>query len=365
MTIEKICKLLQIPGEMISCKTIKSGHINDTYKVSFLFEGVERFYILQRVNTYVFKTPENIMKNISAVTQHIRAKIKATGRTAKRNVLHYLYAEDGHSYYIDNENGFWRGYRFIEGSVSYDSSDNLTVLEQTGRAFGEFQMHLSDFDADSLLETIPDFHNTPKRLDTLFAHANQVRSGLVAEVAKEMAFFYDRVAMAGELLNLHHKGEIPLRATHNDTKCNNVLFDENTDEALTVIDLDTVMPGLVMWDFGDAVRFAANTAVEDEPDLSLVSLDMERYEAFAKGFMSACGSILTKAEIDHMALGALVITMELAARFLDDYLSGDKYFKIDYPGHNLIRARCQIALVEDMEKKFDLMNEIVHKYCNQ
>ncbi len=363
MTIETICNLLQIPGEMVSCKTIKSGHINDTYKVSFVFEGVERFYILQRVNTYVFKHPEYIMKNISGVTEHIRAKIKATGRTAKRNVLHYLYAADGRNYYIDNENGFWRGYRFIEQSVSYDASDNLAVLEATGHAFGDFQMYLSDFDAESLLVTIPDFHNTPKRLETLFTHAEQARSSMIAEISEELAFFRERIELAGKLQKLHEEGKIPLRATHNDTKCNNVLFDEATNEALTVIDLDTVMPGLVMWDFGDAVRFAANSAVEDEPDLSAVSLDMARYEAFTKGFISRCGSILNKTELENMALGAIVITMELASRFLDDYLTGDKYFKTDYPGHNLIRARCQIALAKDMEAKFDQMNEIVQRYC--
>lgn len=363
--IRTICRAFALEGDFRGYETIKSGNINNTYCVVFYRDGEEKTYILQRINTYVFKNPYLVMENIAAVTQHIRKKIKETGRSARRNVLHYLYAPDGNSYVIDPTGGFWRGYRYIDRSVTFDTCEDPTVLEQTGRAFGEFQMQLADFDATQIRETIPDFHNTKKRFATFFADVAADPCGRVEEAAETIAYLRSRQAAAVRLIDRLEEGRLPLRVTHNDTKCNNVLFDEETHEALAVIDLDTVMPGLVAYDFGDAVRFAANLAAEDEPDVQKVFFDLSRFEAFARGFLTSCGSLLTQEEIDTMAYGAYAITLEQVVRFLDDYLTGDKYFKTEYPGHNLVRTNCQCALARDIEGKLPQMQQIVHRYAGK
>ncbi len=362
MTIEFVCRAFLIPGRYIRCVTLHTGNINGTYRVTFRDNGKEQDYIVQRINAYVFKNPVEIMSNINAVTGHIREKIEAgTHRNTDRFVLQFLSTAQGLNYYQGREGNFWRAYRFIDNSVTYDSSEDLAVLENAGHAFGQFQKDLMDFDASRLYETIPDFHNTPKRLDTLFAHAAEDPCGRCGEIQEELDYLRASRERVDQLFTLVNAGDIPFRVTHNDTKCNNVLFDETTGEALAVIDLDTVMPGLIMYDFGDAVRFAANTAAEDEPDTTLVGLDLTRYTAFTWGFVSSLGELITQAELDNMALGAYDITVELASRFLDDYITGDKYFATRYPGHNLDRTRCQIALAKDMERQLNEMQAIVNE----
>ena len=339
-------------GEFFGFTTLRQGNINATYLVDYrLNDGSVKSYVLQRINSYVFKKPAEIMENIGAVTAHINAK------AAGKPVMEFLTTESGQNYVIEGEN-FWRLYSYVAG-VGYDTCDSLDTLKKAGEAFGDFQNQLADFDAAKLFETIPDFHNTKKRLDTLFAAVDADVCKRAASVAEEIGFFRENQALASELTDLLEKGEIPLRVTHNDTKINNVIFNRETGEPLTVIDLDTVMPGLAMHDFGDAVRFAASTAAEDEKDTSKIALDLDKFRAFSEGFIGKTARSLTEKEISTMVLGAITITIELAARFLTDYLEGDKYFKVNYEGHNLVRTRAQLALAKDMLKKRGQMEEII------
>ena len=362
MNIDNVYAAFGLSGTLKSLENVKNGNINNTYKAVFSENGADNPYVLQRINSYVFKNPADIMHNIDMITTHIKQRYADQGLDSDRAVLDFLPTVDGKKYFIDDEQSFWRCCHFIKNSVTYNLSSDLKVLRNVGEAFGRFQLMLSDFNAEELREIIPDFHNTKKRLDTFFNDVDLDPVGRVAEVEKETAFLSEKRAITSRLSQMLEKGAIPLRVTHNDTKCNNVLFDADTKEPLVVIDLDTVMPGLVAHDFGDGVRFAANSADEDETDISKVQLDLDKYEAFTKGFIKTVAPILTPIEIDTMALGAITITVELASRFLDDYITGDKYFKIKYPEHNLVRARCQIALAQDMERKFDAMNQIVRSY---
>lgn len=362
MDLKEVCDLFGIEGEYDRYEQIKTGNINQTYMVNFIRDGQDKPYILQKVNTFVFKNPENVMRNIDKVTAHIRKNIKAGGVTSKRDVLHFLHDKNGNTYTYDSEGGFWRGYRYIENSVTINTSDDLHVMEEVGRGFGRFQKHLSDFDASCLFESIPDFHNTRKRFDTLFAEAKIDKYDRVKDVKEELEYCRTHYELSCTLCDMAAKGELPLRVTHNDTKCNNVLLDETTHDALAVIDLDTVMPGLTAYDFGDAIRFGANNTIEDDPDLSKVFLDMKKYEAFVSGFIPTISNSLTDKEIETMHLGAYIMTTELVARFMLDYIMGDVYFKLDYPEHNLIRTRNQYKLASDMEKHLDEMQQIVLKY---
>ena len=361
--LKHIGELFDIQGEYLSCEVIKTGNINQTYLVKYFRDGAEKPYIIQKVNTYVFKNPEQVMQNIAAVTEHIRSKVKSIYGTAKRNVLHYLYTPDGKNFAYDEEGGFWRGYRYIDDSVTYNVSNELWVLEEAGRGFGEFQKYLADFDASQLFESIPNFHNTRLRFDRLFEAAENDELGRVKDVEDELQYLRDRYELSCTLCDLLESGELPLRVTHNDTKCNNVLLDPVTKTALAVIALDTVMPGLCAYDFGDAIRFGANNTDEDDPDLSKIYLDMEKYEAFVRGFIPTLKDSLTHKELETMHLGAYIMTTELAARFMLDYLEGDVYFKLNYPEHNLIRTRAQTALARDMDDKLEEMQRIVLKYC--
>lgn len=361
--LKYIGSLFKIEGEYLSYEVIKSGNINQTYLVKYLRDGVEKPYIIQKVNTFVFKNPIQVMQNIGSVTEHIRAKIKVEGLSAKRAVLHYLYAPDGNNYAYDSEGGFWRGYRFIDDSVSYDTTNDPYVLEQSGRGFGAFQKYLADFDASKLFESIPDFHNTRKRLERLFEMAEKDPLDRVKDVKEELDYLREHHDIACTFCKLLDEDKLPLRVTHNDTKCNNVVYDKDTNEALAVIDLDTVMPGLCAYDFGDAIRFGANNTIEDDPDYSKIFLDMEKYEAFVRGFIGTIKNSLTDLELETMHLGAYVMTAELAARFMLDYIEGDVYFKINYPEHNLIRTKAQTVLARDMETKLDEMKSIVLKYA--
>ena len=349
----EIGKSFRLKGELVGYETITIGNINSTYRVTYRKpDGGEKDYIFQKINTYVFKNPVEIMENIDHVTSHIRAK--NTGKPS----LHFHHTDEGKNFVFDHDGGFWRVMNCID-SITFDYSEDLSIIESTGRAFGEFQVHLADFDGAILHETIPDFHNTVKRLDTLFAHVAEDPVGRVASARAEIDWIASVREKAGELWRHYENGEFPVRVTHNDTKCNNVLFDKELFLPLAVVDLDTVMPGLAMYDFGDAVRFIANTAEEYEPELSKVSFDLEKFREFSRGYIGEVVSALTEAEVGYMALGAFSITVELASRFLDDYLTGDAYFRIKYPEHNIVRARNQIHLAKDILAKLDKLNKIV------
>lgn len=357
----RFCKEFNLDGEVLSCKTFGGGHINGTNLLKIKQKDGEHTYVAQSINTYVFKNADAMMNNIGLVTTHIRNKIIASGRDPKRLVLNFLNTKNGKYYFIDDNGIYWRGYEFVDSSVSYDSTKDPAVLNAAGKAFGEFQIQLSDFDASLLVETIANFHNTRSRFADFKEAVKNDIAGRAASVKPEIEFALSHEDIACKLVDLLNEGKLPLRVTHNDTKSNNVLFDKDTNQPIAVIDLDTVMPGLAGYDFGDSIRFAANTAVEDEKDLSKVGLDLKLFEAYAEGFIGQVSNALTELEIMTMPDGALGITLEQYVRFLGDYLNGDTYFKIDYPEHNLDRSRCQMALAMDMEKKLLEMRKIVER----
>ncbi len=361
--ILEVCRRFHLQGEFRSYIQMNSGHINNTYCVYFFRDGEMKDYVLQRVNTYVFKDPYSMMENISSITEYIRAKIKAKGISAKRLVLHYSTTETGEYYTLLPDGGFWRCYRFIDQSISLLSTNDLYVIEQSGKAFGEFQTYLADYPIDKLHIVIPHFHNTVRRYDALrqAAQANEV--GRAEQTQELLQGFLELEEQATRLYRLQKQGVLPLRVTHNDTKTSNVLFDESTYERLAVIDLDTVMPGLAAFDFGDAIRVvAATTPKEDEANLQNVSVDMEKFEAFTRGFVREVKGALTQAEMDTLADGALAMTVECGVRFLTDYLDGDKYFRIHYPEQNLMRAKRHLTLAKEIIKRLDEMRAIVQKY---
>lgn len=361
--LRSVCDKFLIEGKFDHCELITNGHINKTYKVFFDCDGTIKDYIIQRINTYVFKNPVEVMRNISNVTEYVRAKIKERLPSAKRYVLHYRQTGDGLYYYIDENGGFWRCCRFIDDSVTFQSTDNLKVVEESGKAFGEFQMYLAEYPVKDLYVSIPHFHNTVMRYETFKKSVAENLSGRAENVRAEIAEYLALEDVATKMYKMQKRGELPLKVTHNDTKCNNVLFDKDTFEHLSVVDLDTVMPGLVAFDFGDAIRFTANTCAEDEKDVTKVALDFDKYDAFAKGFLGCLADTLTQKEKDTMALGAVTMTVECGMRFLTDYIDGDKYFGVDYADHNLVRSRTQLALAKDMLAHFDEMNAVVKKYC--
>lgn len=364
--ILEVCRRFNLQGEYRYYEQINSGHINTTYCVYYFRDGEIKDYILQRVNTYVFKDPYSVMDNISAVTEYIRAKIKATGISAKRFVLHYSTTDTGLYYTLLPDGGFWRCCRYIDGSISPMDTDDLYLIEQSGRAFGEFQMYLADYPIEKLNIVIPHFHNTIRRYDALRTAVKENAAGRANEVKDLLQAYYDLETLATEPYRLQKQGILPLRVTHNDTKTSNVLFDAETHERLTVIDLDTVMPGLVAFDFGDAIRVvAANSPKEDEPDPAKSTVNMERFEAFTKGFVHEVKGAITQAEMDSLAMGALAMTTECGIRFLTDYLDGDKYFRIHYPNQNLARAKRHLVLAQNMVKCMDEMKAIVKKYSQE
>ncbi len=350
--LQQVCQAFCIEGAFQSYEEIKVGNVNRTYKVNYLRpDGRPKSYIIQAVNTFVFKKPVEVMENIDKVTEYIHAK------QPQRTVLHFHHTPDRKIYLFD-DNGFWRLFNYIPSST-YNTCSDLEVVRSAGEAFGEFQMLLADFDAQQLYVTIPDFHDTRKRYEKLKADAAADPCGRVAEVRAELDWLLRVEDEACALTDRFRAGELPLRVTHNDTKINNVLFDTQTHKPLVVIDLDTVMPGLIGHDFGDAIRFAANFVEEDCPDASKAGVNLNIYWAFAEGFLKYTASTLTEAEVETLGTSCFALACELATRFLDDYILGDRYFKIKYPTHNLVRTRCQIALAKDMQRKMNAMNAIV------
>ncbi len=350
--LEEICRLFRIEGTYVGYETIQVGNVNKTYECKFLLpDGTPKSFLVQNVNTYAFRHPVELMENIDKVTEHIRAK--KPGQVA----LHFHHTADRKTYVIDGKN-FWRMTNYIQ-SKTYDTAENLELIYNAGKAFGEFQMQLSDYIPDDLFETIPNFHNTRARYEKLVASVRADSAGRLAEVREELDWLLSVQDQACKLTDMLAVGELPLRVTHNDTKINNVLFEKDGVQPLVVIDLDTVMPGLVGHDFGDAIRFAANYVMEDSREYEKSGVNLEVFRAFSEGFLSMTAKTLTQNEIDTLALSCFVLTAELATRFLADYIDGDLYFKIDYPDHNLVRTRCQIALAKDMLKKLPEMEAIV------
>ena len=339
-----------IDGSPVSCEQIKSGHINETYLIT---TDTGSRYILQWINQYVFPNVNAIMNNMSAISAYLREH--ENGQMA---MISYIDTLDGRSYYDDGQGGAWRIYRFVDNSVCLQLPECPRDFYECARAFGHFQEVLSGFPAQRLEETIVNFHNTVDRYRQLREAVEKNEAGRLGEVEDEVRFVLEREERACRLHRMREQGLLPVRATHNDTKINNVLLDGNTRRALCVIDLDTVMPGLSAFDFGDSIRFGASTAAEDEPDLSRVHLDLGLYRVYVRGFLEACPS-LTEAEIEALPLGAYTMTLEVGLRFLADYLNGDKYFSIEYPEHNKIRCRTQFKLIRDMEEHWEDMNRIV------
>lgn len=352
--LQEVCKGFRIEDKYVGYETIQVGNVNRTYRVDFLLEdGTPKSFLVQNVNTYVFKDPIRVMENIDKVTEHIRTKMP--GKIA----LHFHHTPDRKTYIEDGDN-FWRMTNYIP-SITHSVVHDLSIVTNAGKAFGQFQTQLSDFDIDSLHETIAGFHNTRQRYEKLIADVAADPLGKVAEVREELDYLLSVQDLACTLTDMQQRGELPLRVTHNDTKINNVLFDQQGNSALVVVDLDTVMPGLVGHDFGDAIRFAANRVEEDSPEYDKAGIDLAVFEAFAKGFLGETANTLTQKEIDTLALSSVVLTVELAVRFLDDYILGSPYFKINYPEHNLVRTRCQVALAKDMQKKLPEMEACVKK----
>ena len=358
--IESVVIQFDIPDGAWTAEPYGNGHINDTYRVT---AGEKRF-ILQRVNSYVFPKPEDVIENIERVTAFLKAQIAREGGDPERETLTLVKTHRGEYFAYDAEGGLWRMYLFIEDTISRDLPDTPELFELSGEAFGKFQRQMGAFPADSLHETIHDFHNTPARYQQLQDAIARNEAGRLGEVQAEIDFCRKYEREVHTLLDALKNGEIPLRVTHNDTKLNNVLLDSETGRGVCVIDLDTVMPGLAAYDFGDSIRFGASTAAEDEPDLSRVQLSLTMFEAFTRGFLKEAGQALNAREIELLPMGAKLMTLECGMRFLADYLNGDKYFRVHREGHNLDRARTQFELVRHMEENWAQMADIVRR-CAQ
>lgn len=331
-----------------------NGHINDTY----LCGGDGSGYILQRINTDVFKNPDEVMENIVRVTEFLRGKIAAAGGDPERETLTVIPTKKGESF-LRADDGCYRMYTFVQNTYSADTVENNGQLFEAGKAFGSFQKMLNDFPMEGLHETIVNFHVTPERVKQLDAALKVNFENRAEKCADEIALAKKYSSYADKIVEAIRAGEIPLRVTHNDTKLNNVLLDRTTGKGVCVIDLDTVMPGSLLYDYGDALRFGASSGSEDEKDLSKIWFDLDKFRAFSEGFLGEVGSCLTAKEREYLPLSALMMTYECGIRFLADYLNGDTYFKIHRPGHNLDRARTQLKLVCDIESKFDEMKRIV------
>ena len=337
------------------------GHINQTYAVTE--QTTQNRYILQKINTDTFKDPDGLMENICGVTDFLREKAKQRGADPERATLHVALTKAGKPYYKAADGGCWRVYDFVENTVCLQQVQSSEDFYQSAVAFGNFQHQLADYPANTLHETIPHFHDTPKRFADFQRAVAEDRMGRAAQVQREIEFVRAREADYHVMVDLLTAGKLPLRVTHNDTKLNNILFDKTTGEGLCVIDLDTVMPGLAANDFGDSIRFGANHCAEDESDLSKVNFSMELFEIYTKGFLQAAGEAFTPLEKQTLPWGAKLMTMECGMRFLADYLEGDHYFHINYETQNLNRARTQFKLTADMEKSWDAMQKIIEKYC--
>ena len=354
----EICKQFAIDGEIVSIAPYGEGHINST----FLVETAAKKYILQKVNSVVFKNPVQVVENICLVTEFLRKKIASEGGNPERETLTLVPARNGQKYVVSDDGELYRMYIFIDDTKCYQLIENSDVLYRAAKAFARFMKQVADFDATKLHETIANFHNTADRYNNFIKAVEVDRVGRLASVLPEVEFVKARKADTELVVTKLRSGELPLRVTHNDTKVNNILMDAQSGEGLCVIDLDTVMPGSLLYDFGDSLRFGASSAAEDETDLDKVYFRLEMFEAFTRGFLEEMRECITRAEVELLAFSVKLLTFECGMRFLTDYLDGDNYFKTHYPQHNLDRARNQFKLVSDMEQKMAQANDIVRKY---
>ena len=362
---KRIIDCFDVSGVVIDVCKYGNGHINDTKYVVIDIGGERKEFILQKINKNVFKNPPALMENYTGVTAFLREKIIAAGGDPERETLNVVKTKSGMNYHIDENGDYWRLILFVVNSRSYDLVERPEQFYDSAVAFGNFQYLLRDYPADTLHEIIPNFHNTPDRLRIFKEALAADVCGRAAGVKEEIDFVLAREAFASTLERAHSEGKLPLKVTHNDTKLNNILFDKSTDRPLCIIDLDTIMPGYSVNDFGDSIRFGATTALEDEVDLSKVNFDINLYELYVKGFIKGANGGLSKGEIEMLPIGAIMMTYECGTRFLTDYLSGDTYFRTSRPNHNLDRARNQFKLVKDMEANLSKMHEIVNKYSQK
>ncbi|MBR5439663.1 MAG: aminoglycoside phosphotransferase family protein [Clostridia bacterium] len=357
MDLSAICKALQLKGELVDFEVLKGGNINTTYKVNCV-DGDKRYeYLLQNINKFVFKEPFKVMANIVNVTDYIE---KHKDKYSLYNLV-FNKTVDGIPFVVDENGNFWRSTLYIN-CTTFDSTDNLFVIEEAGNAFGEFIYTLRNFDTAILHETIPNFHNTKKRIEDLEKTIAISTKSKKIETKKEIDYILSHKKLASTLVDLIEKGKLPLRVTHNDTRSNNVVFHKETLKALAVIDLDTIMPGITAYDFADSARSICSSTADDEEDISKVYFNLEKFEAFARGYLKKMSLILEPKEIETLGLSVFIITLELASRFLEDHLKGNVYFKVKHETHNLVRARCQLALANDVLNKMDEINKIIHKY---
>ncbi|MGN0574026.1 MAG: phosphotransferase enzyme family protein [Acutalibacteraceae bacterium] len=365
-TISELLGNFKFSGELKNVTQLHDGHINNTYIFEFCEEsGHENKYLVQELNTYVFKNPDLLMQNVVGVTKHMQNKVIQNGGDIERECLTVFFTKDDKPFYTDSEGRCWRCYNYVYNAHSCQKIENSEVFFNAAKAFGKFQGMLADYPIDSLYETIPNFHNTVSRFADFKAAVESNLSGRADEARSEIDFVLAREKDCRVLVDMLSEGKLPLRVTHNDTKLNNVMFDNETNEGICVVDLDTVMPGLSLYDFGDSIRFGANTAAEDEKDVYKVSLSLELFEAYTLGYLSSAGESLTKDEINQLAYSSKLMTLECGMRFLGDFINGDVYFKTEYPEHNLVRCRTQFALVADIEKKLPEMQKIVDNCCKK
>lgn len=364
-TVNELLDAFTFEGEMQNIRRIDDGHINNTFVFEFNDNGKINRYLVQELNTSIFTKPVELMDNIVGVTHYLREKVIKTGGDPDRECLFAYKAKDGKTFYIDSENRFWRCFNYIYGAHSIQFADTPETFGKAAKAFGNFQCLLADYPGETLVETIPNFHNTKSRFADFKKAVEDNLSGRAESCREETEKFLAREKYYGVLTDMIDKGELPVRVTHNDTKLNNVMFDDETDEGICVVDLDTVMPGLSLYDFGDSIRFGASTASEDEKDLSKVHFSPEYFRAYADGYLSTAGKALTKNEIAYLPFSSMLMTLECGMRFLGDYINGDIYFKTEYPEHNLVRARTQIKLAEEMEEKMPEMKAIISEICSK
>lgn len=355
---EDIAKLFALDGEPMIAVPFGCGHINDTY---FVETSRARKYILQRVNSDIFNDMDGLMNNIILVTGHIRQKVAEAGGDPLRECLTVVDTKDG-QHYVRVDNAFWRCYIYIDNAITMQTAETPELFRAAGRAFGMFQRQLSDFPADKLCEVIPNFHNTPNRFKNFMKAYEADAVGLAKTAREEILFVREHADLCSLLTDQLEAGILPLRVTHNDTKINNVMLSREGDP-LAVVDLDTVMPGLSAYDFGDSIRSGATYAAEDEPDVAKVKFETSLFKMYAEGFLGACADAFSKEEVLSLYTGAVLMTFECGMRFLTDYLEGSTYFKIAYPEHNLVRCRTQFELVRQMLQKENELKEILLSYC--
>ncbi len=360
--LQEISRKFQIYGEILHAETLKIGHINETYTATYDQGGTRVRYIHQKINKNVFKNPAAVMKNVMRVTTHIRRKLEAQNtRDLTRRSLVVIPTRDGKSFFQNGDSEVWRTFVFVEGVETYEAVQSPDQAFQAGRAFGEFQRLLVDLPGERLVETIPDVHHTRKRFTALQQAIQKDHYNRAKEAKGELEFALKHEPVVDVILRAMAKRRIPERITHNDTKFNNVMMDVLTGEAMCIVDLDTVMPGCALYDFGDMVRTTTSPTLEDEPDLSKVKMQMPMFKRLAEGYLSTAGQFLTKAEKAHIAFSGKLITFEIGLRFLTDYLSGDTYFRIHRPAHNLDRCRTQFKLVDSIERQEEAMQKFVDR----